>query len=151
MLRSLALIACLSLLGACAPPEQAPKSPSGPRGWVELTLSDSGVPADPVSDTGGAPLCHIEVTLEGLTVLSEPVTPSGSSPPYTVESTFRFAARPGPHTAVVYYAGCRTWKDQLDSREARIPVSVQLGHVTRLHFDGSTLRAHSPTAVGFPQ
>ncbi|MDJ0848834.1 MAG: hypothetical protein QNK04_10690 [Myxococcota bacterium] len=132
-----------ALLGCTAPPEEPPQPALDPgQGWVELTLADSRVPADPV--VAGPPECHLLVDLGEQTVLSEPIQPGGSSPPYSVDSTFRFAADPGNHATTVLYSGCRTFKDQLDSREARIPISVQRGRLTRLHFDGSTLRARSP-------
>ncbi len=132
-----------ALLGCASAPEQPALPALDPgQGWVELTLADTKVPADPV--LSGPPDCHLLVDLDETTVFSRPIEPAGSSPPYTVDSTFRFAAEPGDHTATVLYSGCRVFKSQLDSREARIPISVQRGRLTSLHFDGSTIRARSP-------
>ena len=138
-------LAPLALLLACSatPQKTPPPPPLAPgQGWVELTLEDSKVPADPV--VAGPPECHLLVDLGEQNVLSEAIAPGGSRPPYSVDSTFRFAAAAGEHDATVLYSGCRTFKDQLDSREARIAISVRGGQLTRLHFDGSTLVAHSP-------
>jgi len=115
---------------------------------VELTVADSEVPADPISlgegHAGRAPECHVEVDLGGRTVLSRPIAPAGTTPPFSVDSTFRFAAPAGDHATTVTYAGCRTFGDQLDSRVARLRVPVRSGQVTFLRFDGSTLEARTP-------
>jgi hypothetical protein len=131
---------------------QSPKPAPGPtvpaQGWVELTLVDSEVPADPISLGAGQavrpPRCHVAVEVAGRTVLSQPVEPDGTGPPYSVDSTFRFAMPAGDHATTVTYAGCRTFGDQLDSREAHLRIPVRSGQVTFLRFDGTTLEALTP-------
>lgn len=135
-------------LGSAPAPAPSP-APSG--GWVELVMADGEVPADPISLGDGEharpPQCHVEVDLGGRTVLSEPIQPSGDQPPYSVASTFRFTAPAGEHSTTVTYAGCRTFGDQLDSREASLRIPVRAGQVTSLRFDGSTLEARTPFPV----
>jgi hypothetical protein len=118
---------------------------------VEFVMADGEVPADPISlgegERARPPLCHVEVDLGGRTVLSEPLRPSGDAPPYSVASTFRFTAPAGEHSTTVTYAGCRTFGDQLDSREARLRIPVRAGQVTLLRFDGSTLEARTPFPI----
>jgi hypothetical protein len=80
-------------------------------------------------------------------VLSKTIQPSGDAPPYSVASTFRFAAPAGEHSTTVIYAGCRTFGDQLDSREASLRIPVRPGQVTLLRFDGSTLEARTPFPI----
>lgn len=149
-LRSTAALLALPTALACALWEApAPPPPLPPnQGWLELTLADDKVPADPISlgEDGPAqpPLCHVEVDLGGRTVLSQAIQPVGQAPPYSVASTFRFPAPAGEHAATVLYAGCRTFRDQLDSREARLRIPVRAGQVTYLRFDGSTLEARTP-------
>lgn len=143
----------LALTLASCPPFKASESRPGstartPQGWVELTVADSEVPADPISLGEGqaarAPQCHVEVDLGGRTVLSKPIEPTGATPPFSVDSTFRFAVPAGEHATTVTYAGCRTFGDQLDSRVARLRIPVRSGQVTFLRFDGSTLEARTP-------
>jgi hypothetical protein len=147
VLRIVALLLVLST-AACArrEPPAPPLPPS--QGWVELTLEDDEVPADPISLGGGGPAlpppCHVEVDLGGRTVLSSVLQPSGQSPPFSVASTFRFAAPAGEHATTLTYVGCRTFGDQLDSLEVELRIPVRSGQVTHLRFDGSTLEARTP-------
>jgi hypothetical protein len=150
--RRLALLFALSVVLASCTSRQTsttPPAPPGPaQGWVELTLADREVPADPISLGSGQaahpPRCHVEVEVAGRTVLSQSIEPAGSGPPYSVDSTFRFAMPAGEHATTVTYAGCRTFGDQLDSREARLRIPVRSGQVTFLRFDGTTLQALTP-------
>lgn len=152
MLQRLALLFALpGVLASCTPWETSKKEPAPAplaQGWVELTLADSDVPADPISLGAGEvvrpPRCHVDVEVAGRTVLSQPIQPDGSGPPYSVDSTFRFALPAGDHATTVTYAGCRTFGDQLDSREARLRIPVRTGQVTFLRFDGTTLEALTP-------
>ena len=154
MLRFCALIALVVAVLACATEEAPPPvgrtvaSPS--HGWIELSVTDSRIPADPISQLEGKglrpPTCDLELTLNDQSVFSELLRPSGSSPPYFVDSMFRFPAAPGDHDAVVYYSGCRTYGQQLDGREAALRISVRRGHLTRMRFDGAVLVAFPPTA-----
>lgn len=114
-------------------------------------MQDADIPADPISlgegERARPPECHLEVDMGGRRVLSKPIQPSGNTPPYSVASTFRFAAPPGEHATTVTYVGCRTFGDQLDSREANLRIPVRAGQVTSLRFDGSTLEARTPFPV----
>jgi len=145
---SAALLLALFVLACAARSEPVPPPrPDPTRGWIELRLADTKVPADPISldgaGSGQPPPCHLMVELGGLSVLSSPIEPEGGRPPFSVDSTFRFAAPVGRHSATVTYAGCRTFGNQLDSRVAKLPISVWSGQVTYLHFDGSTLQART--------
>jgi hypothetical protein len=142
------LVASVGLLACSA--TDGPRAADPTAGaWVEVALVDPSVPADPITQGGRAPTCHLEVHLSGATVLSEPISPQGSRPPYSVDSTFRFTATPGEHSATVYYAGCRTFQGNLDSREAHIAISVRRGYVTKLRFDGARLEAHPPVDLRY--
>jgi hypothetical protein len=118
-------------------------------GWVEFTLLDRAVPADPIGAAAGrparAPTCELLVDLDGESVLSEVIHPTGTTPPYSVESTFRFSAPPGEHGAAIYYSGCRAFGRRPDSVEAALRISVRGRHVTRIRFDGSILEADAPS------
>jgi len=148
VLRASALIALALAVCACSRPEGT--QPPARDGWVEFTLVDHRVPADPVERRAGHPAqpprCVLAVDLDGESVLSETIQPTGSAPPYFVESLFRFPAPPGEHAAAVYYSGCRTFGNRVDSVEAALRISVRSRHVTRIRFDGSTLSADTPSA-----
>jgi len=153
MLRAPAPLLLVASLLACTAPK--PESSAAPirvppgQGWVELHILDRHVPADVVPDASGRsrpPPCSIEVDLDGKVLVSSALEPAGSAPPYTVDSTFRVAASPGDRLARVTYSGCRTWEQQLDSREVQIPIAVQAGLVTLLRFDGATLEARTPVS-----
>jgi len=155
VLRSSALIALALAVCSCSRLE-APKPPArgveaARSGWVEFALVDHRVPADPVEKRAGRPAqpprCVLAVDLDGESVLSEMIRPMGDEPPYSVESLFRFPAPPGEHAAVVYYSGCRTFDNRLDSVEAALRISIRSHHVTRIRFDGSVLSADAPSAA----
>jgi len=144
---TLAFAACSRTEGSRFPAQE----PDNPRsGWVEFTLLDRNVPADPINERAGLPVqpptCELAVDLDGESVLSETIQPSGTAPPYSVESMFRFPAPPGEHGATIYYSGCRTFGQRLDSVEAALRISVRRRHVTRIRFDGSILEADAPSA-----
>lgn len=141
------LAAALAL--ACAAGEQRPGSRPGDA-WVELTIRDRQVPADPVGAGDRPPPCEVELALDGRTLLATPLAPTGAAPPYTVDSRFLLAAAPGRHRAALHYSACRTDRDQLDGRDVEIEIEVRPGHVTRLEFDGAQVVAWPPVPGGAP-
>jgi hypothetical protein len=143
------ILLALTILGCSSSRGGGGVAPAVALGWVDFTLSDDEVPADPIARLAGSPdqppVCTLDVDFDGLPVLSERLLPVGSSPPYTIDSTFRFSALPGEHAATVSYSGCRTVDGQLDSVHAEIRIPVRSRQVTRLRFDGSRLDVKFPS------
>jgi hypothetical protein len=155
VIRSAWLTSLLLIPTACAhqpgfAPEVAATSAAG-NGWVEVTIVDGSVPADPIARRAGRPAqpptCTLEVELDGTTVLSELLRPTGSSPPYSIRSTFQFPVAAGEYDADVTYSGCRSFGRQQDSVSAAIRIPVHGRQTTRIRFDGARLDAEFPAAV----
>jgi hypothetical protein len=119
-------------------------------GWVEITVVDEGVPADPIAKLAGRPAhppeCTLEVELDGATVLSERLRPTGSSPPYSVRSTFELPVAAGEYDANITYTGCRSVGQQQDSVRVGMRIPVHGRQTTRIRFDGAHLEAEFPAA-----
>ncbi len=120
-------------------------------GWIEISISDPHVPADPLGDPGSSadrpPPCELELELGGSPALLEKLTPRGDTAPYTVRETLRVVAPAGFHRGTLYYSSCRTAWGQLDGREVTVALEVQTGHVTRLEFDGRTVLTYPPSPL----
>ncbi|MFQ5415622.1 MAG: hypothetical protein ACE5FL_01110 [Myxococcota bacterium] len=119
-------------------------------GWIDFTVDDNNVSADPIAELAGHPAkpprCELIIDLDGRTVLSEVLWPNGASPPFSIVSTFRFAAPPGDHGATIHYTGCRAAAGQRDSITAEIRIPVRRSQVTRVRFDGSVFQAEFPAS-----
>jgi len=150
--RSAWLMSLLLIQAACAAHDgretAAGGAPAPSRGWIEVTVADGGVPADPVATLAGRPaqppVCTLEVELDGTTFLSEQLRPSGASPPYSVQSTFQFPVAAGDYAAGVTYSGCRSVGRQQDSVRAEVWIPVRDRQTTRIRFDGARLEAEFP-------
>lgn len=147
-----AALTCLVLIqGACATqrdPASAGAAAASASGWLEFSVTDVGVPADPIAQLAGrptrAPTCTLEVELDGAIVVSKLLRPTGSSPPYSVRSTFQFPVTAGEHEAGVTYSGCRAVGHRQDSVRASIRIPVHSRQITRIRFDGARLDAEFP-------
>jgi hypothetical protein len=155
VIRSAWLTCLLLIQNACAhqpdfAPETTATSAAG-NGWVEVSVVDERVPADPIAKLAGhpaqPPTCTLEVELDGTTVLSELLRPKGSSPPYSVRSTFQFPVAAGEYEAGVTYSGCRSFGHRQDSVRAAIRIPVHGRQTTRIRFDGARLDAEFPAAA----
>jgi hypothetical protein len=148
------MVALLLLQGACAGPrtsEAAATAALGSGGgWVEVTIADRRIPADPIAQLAGHPLrpptCTLEIELDGTTVLSEQLQPTGASPPYSVRSTFQLPVAAGEYDADFIYSGCRSVGQRRDSVRAGIRFPVHVRQTTRIRFDGARIEAEFPTA-----
>jgi len=154
-IRSAWLASLLLIQNACTHPrdfalEEAAASATG-NGWVEITVVDERVPADPIAKLAGhpaqAPECTLEVELDGTTVLSELLHPTGSSPPYSVRSIFELPVAAGEYDAGITYTGCRSVGPQQDSVRAGMRIPVHGRRTTRIRFDGAHLEAEFPAAA----
>ena len=154
VIRSVWLASLLVIPAACVPqadlaPKAAATSAAG-NGWVEVTVVDGRVSADPIAALAGQPAqpptCTLEVELDGTTVLSERLRPTGSAPPYSIRSTFQFPVAAGEYEAGVTYSGCRSFGRHQDSVSAAIRIPVHGRQTTRIRFDGARLDAEFPAA-----
>jgi hypothetical protein len=114
-------------------------------GWIDITVSDSAVPAAPFSTDEKEyvirpPVCTVELLLNGERFLSEGVYPVGDQPPYRLESGFRFVAPVGQLALQIEYHGCDVGKDgKAGSVSITTPIEVRKNLVAPIIFDGSSL------------
>jgi len=111
-------------------------------GWVEITISDTSVPARPPreGDEKEYPVsCYLSVNVNHENYMRDELYPIGENSPYSIESGFRIAVSEGVSNIEVTYGGCRVVENEVINHTVETTVSIREGWVTPIVFDGDSL------------
>ena len=115
-------------------------------GWVEVSILDTDVPDLRVVDEKEVTFvrpssCSVDVELDREDFVDSSVYPVGAAAPYEVSTGFRFPAPVGPAKLTFRYSGCDVKDGERSSVSLELPITVQQGSVSEVHFDGTVLVA----------